>query len=284
MAILKNQRRSTAAMAIARCVLITLDKLEFLHLINYGPGGVSLNGTNGVWLEDDELQDRLRKYVGDEAVIEVVHQIKGGPLSAAIVGDLKLDKHDLEKRLNQHVTEENNHNNAMNTNPTPRTPNHDTLRPSSRSGAHNKHNNRKKHSSPSPPRPSLSRSQSQSHTNTAMLASNSDSRPPSRGQAMSRSTQETMELITSMTGPRKRIELARRSSTLSFSAPVSTTSFSKLNDFDPSPNYLDNNNDSNGLAVSMSSPLFSPSGKRLSLQGIDNDNSYIFDPRKLVLR
>ncbi len=65
MAILKNHKRSTSAIASTRCVLITLDKLEFLHLINYGPGGVPLSGPNGVLRDDDEeLQAQLQKYVG----------------------------------------------------------------------------------------------------------------------------------------------------------------------------------------------------------------------------
>lgn len=65
MAILKNHKRSTSAIASSRCVLITLDKLEFLHLINYGPGGVPLSGPNGVLRDDDEeLQAQLLKYVG----------------------------------------------------------------------------------------------------------------------------------------------------------------------------------------------------------------------------
>lgn len=65
MAILKGQNRSTSAMATAHCVLITLDKLEFMHLINYGPGGVPLTGPNGMMLDDDDdLQDQLRRYVG----------------------------------------------------------------------------------------------------------------------------------------------------------------------------------------------------------------------------
>lgn len=62
---MKGHKRSTSAKATSWCVLISLDKLEFLHLINYGPGGVPLSGPGGVLRDDDEeLQAQLQKYVG----------------------------------------------------------------------------------------------------------------------------------------------------------------------------------------------------------------------------
>lgn len=90
-AILKNIPRSTSAVATTRSVLISLDKLEFLHLVNMGGGASSM-------LEeaDGELSKAIKKYVVDEDLIAAIGEIKGGPGSAAILGDMTLNKAELE--------------------------------------------------------------------------------------------------------------------------------------------------------------------------------------------
>jgi CRP-like cAMP-binding protein len=99
MAILKNQARSTSAIAGTRCILITLDKNEFLHLVNNGSApGHTLRD------DDEELQQALQKYVDDDDVIEIVSEIKGGPNSAAFVGNKKVQKTELENRVHAHLS------------------------------------------------------------------------------------------------------------------------------------------------------------------------------------
>jgi CRP-like cAMP-binding protein len=99
MAILKNQARSTSAIAGTRCILITLDKNEFLHLVNNGSApGHTLRD------DDEELQQALQKYVDDDDVIEIVSEIKGGPNSAAFVGNKKVQKTELENRVHTHLS------------------------------------------------------------------------------------------------------------------------------------------------------------------------------------
>jgi hypothetical protein len=60
-AILKDQPRSTSAIAGNRCVLLSLDKLEFLHLISYGNSNITGNSIDE---EDRRFNDIISKYIG----------------------------------------------------------------------------------------------------------------------------------------------------------------------------------------------------------------------------
>lgn len=88
-AILKNQLRSTSAIAVSKnTVLISLDKQEFLHSVNQA-ASQSAN-----MQEEEEIELAIQKYIGDEDVLDKLESIKGGPSSAAFVGGVKLQKGD----------------------------------------------------------------------------------------------------------------------------------------------------------------------------------------------
>jgi CRP-like cAMP-binding protein len=61
-AILKDQPRSTSAISVNRCELLSLDKNEFLHLISYGNSAV--NG-NSIDEEDKRFNEIISKYIGE---------------------------------------------------------------------------------------------------------------------------------------------------------------------------------------------------------------------------
>ena len=60
-AILKEQPRSTSAIAANRCVLLSLDRLEFLHLISYGNSNVTGSSIDE---EDKRFNEIISKYIG----------------------------------------------------------------------------------------------------------------------------------------------------------------------------------------------------------------------------
>lgn len=88
MAILKGQLRSTSAIAATRCVLISLDKLEFLHSVQTASAHLTSQE------EEDEIEKAIRKYIGDDDVFDKVGDIKGGPSSAAYVGGVRIRRND----------------------------------------------------------------------------------------------------------------------------------------------------------------------------------------------
>ena len=59
-AILKEQPRSTSAIAANRCVLLSLDRLEFLHLISYGNSSVTGSSIDE---EDKRFNEIISKYI-----------------------------------------------------------------------------------------------------------------------------------------------------------------------------------------------------------------------------
>ena len=59
---MKDQPRSTSAIALNRCVLLSLDKLEFLHLISYG--NTNIDG-NSIEEEDKRFNQIVNKYIND---------------------------------------------------------------------------------------------------------------------------------------------------------------------------------------------------------------------------
>lgn len=62
MAILKDQPRSTSAIASNRCVLLSLDRNEFLHLISYGNSNIDGSSIDE---EDRRFNDIISKYIGE---------------------------------------------------------------------------------------------------------------------------------------------------------------------------------------------------------------------------
>lgn len=92
-AILKNQPRSTSAIAQNRCVLLSIDKAEFLHLLN-----ISSLPTKNLSDEQAALTASLAKYYDDQQVMETVSHIKGGPQSMALVGTVKIEKAAIDQK------------------------------------------------------------------------------------------------------------------------------------------------------------------------------------------
>jgi CRP-like cAMP-binding protein len=74
-AILKDQPRSTSAIAANRLVLLSLDRLEFLHLISYGTS--SMSGTS-IDEEDKRFNEIISKYIGELASVIDVCAVGGG--------------------------------------------------------------------------------------------------------------------------------------------------------------------------------------------------------------
>lgn len=62
MAILKDQPRSTSAIASNRCVLLSLDRNEFLHLISYGNSNIDGSSIDE---EDRRFNQIISKYIGE---------------------------------------------------------------------------------------------------------------------------------------------------------------------------------------------------------------------------
>ena len=91
-AILKDQPRSTSAIALNRCVLLSLDKLEFLHLISYGNSNIDGSSIDE---EDRRFSQIVNKYINDQDILDSVTYFRGGPDSQAVVGDKFVYKHDL---------------------------------------------------------------------------------------------------------------------------------------------------------------------------------------------
>ncbi len=92
-AIIKNQVRSTSAVAVSRTVLISLDKLEFLHLISYGKSNFTTSDT------DENMNfDTINKYIGDKEVMSTVHHLRGGPSSQAYVGGMAHNQAEIDKQ------------------------------------------------------------------------------------------------------------------------------------------------------------------------------------------
>lgn len=61
-AILKDQPRSTSAIASNRCVLLSLDRNEFLHLISYGSSNIDGSSIDD---EDRRFNEIISKYIGE---------------------------------------------------------------------------------------------------------------------------------------------------------------------------------------------------------------------------
>lgn len=91
-AILKDQPRSTSAIAQNRCVMLSLDKLEFLHLISYGNSNIDGSSIDE---EDKRFNQIVSKYIDDQDILDSVTYFRGGPDSQAVVGDKFVYKHDL---------------------------------------------------------------------------------------------------------------------------------------------------------------------------------------------
>ena len=91
-AILKDMPRSTSAIATSRTVLLSLDRLEFLHLISYGSN--TING-NAVAEEEERFNQIINKYIDDQDILDAVSYFKGGPDSEAVVGATKVLKNEL---------------------------------------------------------------------------------------------------------------------------------------------------------------------------------------------
>ncbi len=94
-AILKNQVRSTSAIAATRCVLISLSKLEFQHSVHQISTQVA-----SIEEEEQEIQKAIQRYIGDEEARGKIEANNGGPSSAAFVGALHLNKTAIDHRLN----------------------------------------------------------------------------------------------------------------------------------------------------------------------------------------
>ena len=71
-AILKEQPRSTSAIAANRCVLLSLDRLEFLHLISYGNSSVSGSSIDE---EDKRFNEIISKYISKYIVAIVLYNM-----------------------------------------------------------------------------------------------------------------------------------------------------------------------------------------------------------------
>eukprot|EP01033_Poteriospumella_lacustris_P001057 gene1057-765_t len=93
-AILKNVPRSTSAIAQGRCVLLAIDKAEFLFLLNLSTLPIKS-------LKDEQaiLTENLSKYYDDMQVMETVQHIKGGPQSVAYVGQLRAEKAQIDEKV-----------------------------------------------------------------------------------------------------------------------------------------------------------------------------------------
>ncbi|KAJ1441730.1 cyclic nucleotide-binding-like protein [Ochromonadaceae sp. CCMP2298] len=83
LAIIQNQPRSSSAIAANRCVLLKVDRLEFLHLISYGNSGI--DGRLGIE-EDAKFKNIVNKYINDQDILSSMGHVVGGPTSEAYIG------------------------------------------------------------------------------------------------------------------------------------------------------------------------------------------------------
>jgi len=95
--VLNDQPRSTSARATNRCVLLKLDRLEYLHLTSYGKA-TDMDNSNTVE-EEERLRGIIGKYLDDVDVLESVDYIYGGPNSQAITGNKRIFKHELRNQV-----------------------------------------------------------------------------------------------------------------------------------------------------------------------------------------
>ena len=99
-AIIQNCNRTATAVATDKTLLLVIDKLDFVHLASYG------NSTFYNTCETDNmmivLQKKMQTYIQDTDIMEMFadnSHLKGGPNTIVHVGDVKMSKSKLEKKI-----------------------------------------------------------------------------------------------------------------------------------------------------------------------------------------
>lgn len=86
LSVVRNSVRAASAFAISKCTLVTVDKLEFLHLINQSKTS-----------ELEPLTRQAKAYPSDEEIIAVIGHISGGPQTEARLGSVVIQPNRIEK-------------------------------------------------------------------------------------------------------------------------------------------------------------------------------------------
>ena len=80
LAIVKGTPRLDTAIASTKCLLVQLDKLEFLHLVHH-------DATISNQLQQSTLNN---KYPVDNQILKLIGHLSGGPMSQATSGELTI--------------------------------------------------------------------------------------------------------------------------------------------------------------------------------------------------
>lgn len=86
LSIVRNTVRAASAFAITKCTLVTVDKLEFMHLVN-----------NSKTSELEPLTRQAKAYPSDSEIIAVIGHISGGPQTEARLGSVVIQPNKIEK-------------------------------------------------------------------------------------------------------------------------------------------------------------------------------------------